>query len=396
MGRRRFGSVRRLPSGRWQARYRDGTGYLFTAPGTFPTRREAERFLVRVESDMERGAWQDPRLGRITFGAWSAEDLANAAHKRATTLARDRVVLQTHLLPAFGARPLASITPRQVQRLVAAMAERLAPATVRTNYGVLRAVFAAAVDADLLVRSPCRGIKLPVAARHRPIRFLSPDELARLAAALPVEYRPMAYLSGVLGLRWSEVAGLRVGRIDLLRHTVTVAETLAEVDGVLVAADVKSRAGRRTLELPEFLAALLAEHLARRGLTAADPHALVFVGPGGTPLRAANFRTRVWAPALRGAGLDGEGLTFHHLRHSAVGFLIDANASLAVMQQRMGHASIRTTLDVYGHILPATDQAATAHLEALFGAGTGAENRAQNGGVSGTLVARPGREEGAG
>jgi integrase len=283
-----------------------------------------------------------------------------------------------------------------VQRLVTAMADRLAPATVRTNYGVLRAVLAAAVDADLLVRSPCRGIKLPVAARHRPIRFLSANELARLAAALPVEYRPMAYLAGVLGLRWSEVAGLRVGRIDLLRRTVTVAETLAEVEGVLVAADVKSRAGRRTLELPEFLAALLAEHLARRGLTAADPHALLFVGPGGAPLRAANFRTRVWAAALRAAGLEGEGLTFHHLRHSAVGFLIDANASLAVMQQRMGHASIRTTLDVYGHILPATDRAATAHLEALFGVRTGAKNGGGTGGVSGTLVAGPGRDEGAG
>jgi integrase len=125
----------------------------------------------------------------------------------------------------------------------------------------------------------------------------------------------------------------------------------------------------------------LAAHFAHRGLSATRSDDWVFTAPAGGPVRAANFRSRVWAPALRAAGLDGEGLTFHHLRHSAVGFLIDANASLAVMQQRMGHSSIRTTLDVYGHVLPSTDRAATAHLESLFG-----ESSA---GARGTRVARP-------
>ena len=65
-----------------------------------------------------------------------------------------------------------------------------------------------------------------------------------------------------------------------------------------------------------------------------------------------------------------QGVTFHHLRHSAVGFLIDSGAHVAVIQKRMGHSSIRTTLDVYGHVLPDTDHAATDHLERLFGART--------------------------
>jgi integrase len=208
--------------------------------------------------------------------------------------------------------------------------------------------------------------------RHRPLlRFLDPDELVRLAAAVPADYRPTIHLAGVLGMHWSEIAGLRVGRVDLLRRTLEVIETVAEVEGRVMRADVKSRAARRTLELPPFLVEMLADHLARRELTGASASALVFVAPDGGPLRPANFRSRVWAPALRRAELDGQGLTFHHLRHSAVGFLIDANASLAVMQRRLGHASIRTTLDVYGHVLPATDRASTAHLESLFGSATG-------------------------
>jgi integrase len=376
--RRRFGSVRRLPSGRWQARFVTDDGRMHTAPATYATRRDAERHLVEVEAEMNRGAWHDPEKGRVTFAEWVGEYFRFATHKRPTTLARDKAVARAHLIPALGPRPLGRMTPLEIQRLVGRMSAELAPATVRTNYGVLRTILAGAVDADLIARSPCRGIRLPPAERRRSIRFLNPEELSRLAAATPAAYRPTIYLAGVLGMRWSEIAGLRVDRIDLLRHTLEVAETVAEVDGRVMRADVKSRAARRTLELPPFLVEILAEHLVRRGLTGASGSALVFVAPDGGPLRPANFRSRVWAPALRRADLDGQGLTFHHLRHSAVGFLIDANASLAVMQRRLGHASIRTTLDVYGHVLPATDRASTAHLESLFGSATG------------TPMARPG------
>ena len=70
-GRRSFGSVRRLPSGRWQARYRDVAGKSHTAPETFATRPEATRFLAQVETDLARGEWTDPRAGRVLFAEWA-------------------------------------------------------------------------------------------------------------------------------------------------------------------------------------------------------------------------------------------------------------------------------------------------------------------------------------
>ena len=82
----------------------------------------------------------------------------------------------------------------------------------------IRAALTAAVDAEQIAVSPCRGIKLPAKQRSE-IRFLDADELARLALETPPEYQAMIYLAGVLGLRWSEVAGLRVGRVDFLRRT---------------------------------------------------------------------------------------------------------------------------------------------------------------------------------
>jgi integrase len=81
---------------------------------------------------------------------------------------------------------------------------------------------------------------VPAHARKE-IRFLSADELERLAGEMPEAYRPMVYLAGVLGLRWSEVAGLRVGRVDFARKRLEISEACAEVDGKIVFADVKTR-----------------------------------------------------------------------------------------------------------------------------------------------------------
>lgn len=158
------------------------------------------------------------------------------------------------------------------------MAETLAPATVRTHYGVLKAVMNAAVEADLLVRSPCRGIRLPNTEK-RARAALEAEDLERLASGMRPEYRPVVYVAGVLGLRWSEVAGLRVRHLDFLRRTLTVSETITEVNGKLLPASTKSAAGRRTLAVPPFLMATLAEHLAARGRP--GPDELIFIAPAG-------------------------------------------------------------------------------------------------------------------
>ena len=367
-GRRQFGKIRRLTSGRWQARYRDGSGIEQPAPTTFATKGDAARFLASVQVDMERGEWRDPRLGRVTFSQWVSEYLDGARHKRATTKARDDVVLRTHFLPPLGARPLASITPLHIRRAIDTMSGHLAPSTVRTNYGVLKAVFNAAVEADIIARSPCRGVRLVPEPRPQHVE-LTAEDVHRLADAIRPEYRAAVYLAGVLGLRWSEVAGLRVRHLDFLRRTVTIAETIAEVGGRVMPADTKSKASRRTLVAPPFLIEVLADHLSTRGRP--GPDGLVFVSPGGGPLRATNFRTRVWAPAVATAGLSG--LTFHGLRHTATSFMVEGGEHPRVIQHRLGHATARLSLELYAHVSEAADRAAAAHLESLFSDRRGTE-----------------------
>lgn len=364
MTKRRFGSVRKLPSGRWQARYLDRTGQLVPAPLTFKRKGDADRYLATVETDLARGVFGDPRRGEITFAEWADIYLANTP-KRATTAARDAHVLRRHLLPAFGPMPLIAITRLDVRQLVETMASQLAPATVRTDFGVLKAVLNAALDAELISRSPCRGIKLPP-GRPSGRRTLTPAELVQLGEAVPAQYTALVYLAGVVGLRWSEIAGLRMGDIDLPRSAISISSTVAEVNGRLIRdQDTKSPHSRRELAMPAFVTAILSDHLARRGDDAADPSALVFVAPGGGPLRATNFRTRVWGPAVRAVGLDG--LTLHGLRHVAASLMVETGESARVLQHRLGHSSARLSLERYAHVSDAADRAAAARLDALFG-----------------------------
>ena len=175
----------------------------------------------------------------------------------------------------------------------------------------------------------------------------------------------MVYLGAVLGLRWGECAGLRVGRIDFLRGTLTVAEHITRgFGGASVSGPPKSHAGRRTVTVPAALLDLLAELLRRRGLSGADKDAYVFVGRGGGPLEYANFRHRHWLPASKRAGL--EGLTFHDLRRANATGMVVEGVDLKTAQTRLGHSDPRLTLAIYAQATTEADQEAARRLGARF------------------------------
>lgn len=239
------------------------------------------------------------------------------------------------------------------------------PATLARDFSALRAVFNAAVHADLLGRSPCRKAALPrVRPPHRVV--LSPAELERLAGAVPSRYRALILVAGVLGLRWGEAVGLRIRDVDFLRRTVTVAQTVEEVKGELrLVREAKTRSSLRTMAAPEFFVELLADHLrSHRRDVQGDPEALVFVGPRGSVLRR-RFSERIFAPAVEKAGLDAS-LTFHGLRHVAFTAMVDAGVHPKVMQGRAGHSTSKLTMELYAHVPESADQQAAKALEDYY------------------------------
>lgn len=354
-------SIRRAPrTGRWEVRYRDPAGKQRTK--TLATKADARAFVAALDHDLRSGHWVDPTGGRTTLADWTERWWATTTNLRASTLARDESYIANHVLPPFGDRQLATITQLDVRGWVADLdAAGLAPATVTKAYQILGKIMAAAVDGGLIPASPCRRVPLPRVERQE-MRYLTPAEVARLAEVMPERWRQLVYVGAYGGLRVGEIAGLRRGRVDLLRGTLDVAEIAVEVRGRLTFGPPKTRAGRRSVSLPRTVVDGLAGHLAR--FSGDGPDGFVFTGRTGGTLRAGSFRQRTWAAATAAAGLDG--LRIHDLRHTAVALWIAAGASPKEIAQRAGHTSVAVVLDRYGHLLPGADEALRGRLDAML------------------------------
>ena len=353
--RQSFGSVRQLASGRYQASYWYG-GRRQVAEATFRTKSEARAHLDSIGTDIRRQLWIDPVDGEMSVAELAAAWLASNPSKRPTTWSTDEIGLRVHILPSLGEMQIAKVRPPHIHSLVASWVGKAAPRTVRRQYGTLRAIFAFAVECDWLARTPCRGVKLPPITSTRR-HSLTADDVASIAEATEERYRPMVWLGAVLGLRWSEAAGLRVGRVDFLQRTLTVAEALTrDGKGSPIISPPKSQAGSRTLAMPGVLADLLAEHMARCGLSVADGNQFLFQSANRTPLRYSNWRRSVWLPAATSAGLPGAG--FHDLRRASATVLVSEGVDVKTVQVRLGHSDPRLTLQIYAGVLQEAEQRA--------------------------------------
>ena len=190
------------------------------------------------------------------------------------------------------------------------------------------------------------------------MRFLEPEDVARLADAIDPRYRAFVLLGAYGGLRIGEMFGLRRNRLDLVAGRVDVVEIAVEVRGQFFFGPPKTRAGRRSVPLPRFVLDELRSHVA-----AAPADDLVFTAPEGGPLRASLFRRRIWQPAVDRAGLAP--LRLHDLRHTAVALWLAAGASPRAIATRAGHTSTSVVLDRYGHLLPETEHRVNEVLDAL-------------------------------
>ena len=296
----------------------------------------------------------------MVFGPWAEEWLATAVHLKPKTVAGYRSLLRSRILPAFGQRALGDIRPADVRVWLASMrAAGLSPSRCRQAVHLLGAVLTTAVDDGLLATSPCAGVRLPPLPQAE-MPFLTPAELQRLLAAVAPAYRTFVAVLAFGGLPFGEAATLRRGRCRLDRSQVVVAESLADVSGTLHFGPPKTHQ-RRTVSVPGFVRDALAELVE----PLPDDDALVFTSPRGTTIRYTNFARRVWRPALAGAGLPHVGV--HALRHTCAALLVAEGAHPKAIQRHLGHRSITTTLDRYGHLFDDEHRRLAERLDAAFG-----------------------------
>ncbi|MBS2965137.1 site-specific integrase [Actinocrinis puniceicyclus] len=184
-----------------------------------------------------------------------------------------------------------------------------------------------------------------------------------MAAAVRPRYRAMVILAACTGMRWSEIAGLTLDRIDWQTRTVTVDRQLKRNATTPIFTPPKSKAGIRTLPMSAVAIAELLLHLSQYPL---GPAGLLFTTPVGTVLNQNNWRRREWNRARTWAYGVPRDVTFHRLRHTYASLLIDQNVHSKVLQVRLGHASAAETMDTYGHLYPDADRTTRIAIDTAF------------------------------
>ena len=269
----------------WRARYRGPDGREHSK--SFARKVDADRWLRGELAKVDRGLWVDPTAGDVVFGDW-VEAWSAGLTVKPKTAAGYRSLLESRVLPTFGAVPLRRITSAMVRSWVADMAQDgLSASRQRQARQVLHAALDQAVTDGSIGRNPTEKVKIP-RTQPREHRYLTATQVAVLAAACEdrqdgagVLVRTLSYA----GIRWGEAVALRARSVDVLRRRLEVRESATEIAGELVWGTPKNHKSRVVI-VPTFIATPLGEHMDGLG-----PDDLVFRSPKGNPLRTGTSPT---------------------------------------------------------------------------------------------------------
>lgn len=322
--------VRKTKRGdRYQVKWRLTSGKQ--ASRTFRTMREARTFKHQLEVDRTRGLLPDPRLGNITFSEYAKAVFPLLDHAPMTVRRRDGI-MRKHLLPVFGDMPINRIHRADIQTAVNEWkANGLKPRSIINHLNVLRSILSSAITDDLISKNPLEGVKAPKPS-DTTRTALTPEQCITLLQEIDDKYYFAVHLLLATGMRWSEFAELRIRDFQPLENRIMIS-------------DSKTDAGVREIVLHPEDTLLISRHIAETGRNAADADSPLFTSPKGQAIRYTNFRRRVFTPACERAGIPH--VTLHDLRRTHATMLVAEGHDAKVIQQRMGHRSISTTLKYY-------------------------------------------------
>ncbi|HVT20113.1 MAG TPA: tyrosine-type recombinase/integrase [Mycobacteriales bacterium] len=355
--RSRFGNVRKLPSGRYQARYTGPTGKTVNAPVTFDTKGDAEAWLSTERAALVRGAWL-PADSATTLEVY-ANGWLEQRPLTPRTRALYRRLLDQRILPVLGATQMRRLSPAIVREWHAGMGTA-SPTAKAHAYSLLRSICRSAVDDDVIVASPCRIRGAGSVKRVSKTEPATLEELAAIVAAIPKRYQLMVLLATWCALRFGELAELRGADLDTKRGVVRVRRAVVWLDGEAIIGPPKSEAGVRDVAIPPHLLPAVRAHLLEFG-----------VGRDGLLFPSASDPTihmrpatlwRVWNRARDKAGRPD--LRFHDLRHTGAVLAALSGATVAELMNRLGHSTPAMALH-YQHVAQGRDAEIAKRLSEL-------------------------------
>jgi integrase len=317
----------------------------------FDTRKQAAEFAKRLDAVGAQEAldWlyhgeqksEVPTLSQI-----AADHIESLSHVEPGTRHRYAGIWSRTWGPLVGQSPVDRVSIDDLRRAVAVLAPRYSEKTMKNARGLLHAVLDRAVsEGHVPTNVAKRRLKLPTGGGHdrEDMRILTLEEYLALEAAISPNYRPLLRFLWGTGCRWGEAVALTVADVRLPNVTIRRAQKYAPGEYRIGAP--KTRRGRRTIALPAEL------HDELRALCADKSSSdLVFTSVQGQPIRHRTFWDRYWRPAV--AVVPEPRPRIHDLRHSHASWLLGRGVPIHVVQARLGHESIKTTVDTYSHLLP--------------------------------------------
>lgn len=365
------GSIYKRKDGRWTAALTLPNGVRKAFYGE--TRAEVAAKLAAAIRDRDRGLPLPAE--RETVGAFLNRWLNDVCKDgvRPNTFACYRTAISLHAVPRIGSIRLARLAPPDLARLYSELRVRgLSPRTVQLVHAVLHKAFSQALRWNLVARNPVDLIDPPRSERKE-LRVLTPEQCrALLEGSRDEPLSALYYLAVLGGLRSGELLGLQWKDVDWEDGAVHVRRQLTRVDrDGFQFSEPKTAKGRRAVTLPAIAMDALKQHRARQieaRLAAVfwEDNDLVFCNHIGRPLERQNVHRRSWKPLLHRLGLPD--VRFHDLRHSAATLLLSLGEHPKVVQERLGHATIAITMDIYSHVMPTMQRDAAAKLDAHFSA----------------------------
>lgn len=362
-----FGNIRKLPSGRFQARYTGPDGVSYTGHTTFDTKGDAEAWLSTVRADIVRETWKPPAEARaarrLTFGEYAAAWLEGRKVKGKPLAARTREhyssLLAEHILPTFAEVPLAAISPETVDRWYELCAVGR-PTTQAHAYSLLRTILGTAVDRGLIkTANPAKVRGGGSTSRAKKVKPATLGQLEAIASAVPDNYRLMMLLAAWCALRFGELAELRRGDVDTKNGVLHVRRGVVRAAGETIVKRPKTDAGVRDVAIPPHILPMVREHLLQHAEKGKE--GLLFPAKGGGQLRPSTLY-RVFYPAREAAGRPD--LRFHDLRHTGATLAAQTGATLAELMARLGHSTPAAALR-YQHAAADRDQEIARKLSAM-------------------------------
>jgi integrase len=374
--RRSFGSVRRLPSGRYQASYLGLDARRHVAPSTFPAKAEADLWLSAVRTDMARGRWISPARSGITLAQLVDLYRMSQVDVRRSTRQTETFYLSRYVLPYLGSRAIGQIDLETVQSWVTTLAHSggrggraLAPSTVEKAGHLLSKFLQWAMDTRRIPHNPVRGAKWP--AKTQISKWtLDPEGVRQLADVIDQRFAALVIFLAFTGLRIGEALAVRVADVDLAKREVTVSRRLYDLGGHHDFDGPKTTAGTRIVPMPRLVVEAVADHIVARGLRFEQP---LFPAPRGGYIRYGDFRRTYWNPAIEALGLVERTLegrprrfTVHQLRKTAITVWVDAGVPPETAAAWAGHTDVRILYTFYKDRKAEVERAAVANVDRVL------------------------------